>query len=1469
MRKAIPVRVALFTLIGLTMSFSALAQGAYWQAVNEEGFYETPEQACYESHQSYSANSDHDITPNYYKLSYSYKTGEPTSMVCGWDRGEPGYWGTTGFTFLRCPAGTSKTDDDNRCGEPALNSCEKAGNPIDILSGAKTQTETDFVVGRGRLKFTRTYNSNKTDATALGKGWSSNFHPQVGGNFDWYYGYFTYRLESGHYIRFRLKGFGANAEWVLAGVRPNTTSFSVYSPRNDLAGYDLIQNSSTSLTLKEPSGVERDFVFPSAASFDINLSKIRYPDGYEIDLVYDVDGMLESVTDTDGYTIGFAYNDKGELSQVTAPDGSIYRYEYEHCPTGHCLGAGISFVLNSGWIHYAALSKVIYPDDTPLTDEDNPEVTYFYEDPQYYIHLTGRADERGIRMRWWDYEWGGSGWRAISSAGPEGRENTLIEKTPNLPEVTVTNALGKEAHYTYQNIGNAKRLISIDGMVSPNCAASTSSVGYNSYGLETSRTDREGQVTTRIVDSSENLPTSITRGAGTAYAETTDIVWDTTLRKPTQLVRTGLTTDLVYDANWNLTELKLTDTTSHTVPYSTNGETRTWNYVWGAGGLLMSVDGPRSGPSDTIHFTYDAYGNLATVTDAVGLITTVNSVDGMGRPTQITNSAGLVTNMAYTPRGWVESIVLNPGTEERATHFTYDAAGNLTRIDYPNGGWVTYVYDQSAWLTQMTASAGEKTLYEYDLLGNVTRVDYTDLSETSSKHAVMSYDELGRVIELLGGAGDLWQFSYDRSDRLVSETDGLGRSWLRGFDALNRVISQTDPELDEQKLDWGHSDDLSQFTDARSLSTIYVRNGFGDVIRETSPDRSITDYWYDDAGQLVRRLDAEGHDNHYAYDAAGRIVSETYPDQPSLDLTYVYDDTTAGNAGDGRLTEISGGASNRTYAYDVFGDLTEATIFLDAHIYGLAFEYSSSGELDQMTLPSGRELHYSHDNQGRIIGISTRPGSSGGLTQIVSSIERAPMGPITGLIYGNGVSAEQTLDSSYRLTGVNLTFSATSLLEKAISYNATGRISAIDDGLDPAASATYTYHLDGRLKRATGPWGDVEWAYDPVGNRISGELYVSGSSVSTDTYTYPATSNRLSGIVDDSNTPIRSLTYSADGDINQDIRPSGEVFTYTYNEAGRLETVLIDGLAEVSYKYDAYGHRVWRDQVGEGVQHFVFAPSGQLLGEYNGGTGQVIAEYIWLGDQLVAEVDGAGTVRYVQTGHLGQPLVLMDQTANVVWRGETSPFGTYVYTSGVSDDPKARFLGQWLEEGSGLYQNWNRDYDAALGRYIEVDPLGILAGQSVYGYVDQDPLLNVDPTGELAWLAVPLLCSGGGCEAAIAALAAIGCTIFCDDLISEPLNGTIDNKIFSDTVFTEFGDQAGNICRAPPLAYEPLSGNPRRLHQCLAAASGTDEDWQGFCDTIPWETKTNVLNGGPAKLACEMMYSETGRRNWCYNQYGD
>jgi RHS repeat-associated protein len=58
-----------------------------------------------------------------------------------------------------------------------------------------------------------------------------------------------------------------------------------------------------------------------------------------------------------------------------------------------------------------------------------------------------------------------------------------------------------------------------------------------------------------------------------------------------------------------------------------------------------------------------------------------------------------------------------------------------------------------------------------------------------------------------------------------------------------------------------------------------------------------------------------------------------------------------------------------------------------------------------------------------------------------------------------------------------------------------------------------------------------------------------------------------------------------------------------------------------------------------------------------------------------------------------------------------------------------RFPGQYYDKETALHQNWHREYDSVLGRYVQSDPLGLRDGTNTYAYVHGRPFSATDTTG--------------------------------------------------------------------------------------------------------------------------------------------
>ena len=219
-------------------------------------------------------------------------------------------------------------------------------------------------------------------------------------------------------------------------------------------------------------------------------------------------------------------------------------------------------------------------------------------------------------------------------------------------------------------------------------------------------------------------------------------------------------------------------------------------------------------------------------------------------------------------------------------------------------------------------------------------------------------------------------------------------------------------------------------------------------------------------------------------------------------------------------------------------------------------------------------------------------------------------------------------------------------------------------------------------------------------------------------------------------------------------------FSHGYNAAGRLSELRVGGALQARYHYDAMGRQAIRSLVSGQVIHSVFDSMGRRVAEYSETPGALLREYVWLGWEPVAVIEG-GVIHFIRTDHIGRPVLATDSTGTVVWTASYDPFGTVHASTGTPTT--IRFLGQWFFQAeSGLHQNWMRDYDPTTGRYIQADPLGLVDGPSVYGYAAQNPGRWTDPTGELIPQAVACLINPW-CRSAVGAAAGLIYGFLVDD----------------------------------------------------------------------------------------------------------
>src|SRR5713226_9656716 len=263
-------------------------------------------------------------------------------------------------------------------------------------------------------------------------------------------------------------------------------------------------------------------------------------------------------------------------------------------------------------------------------------------------------------------------------------------------------------------------------------------------------------------------------------------------------------------------------------------------------------------------------------------------------------------------------------------------------------------------------------------------------------------------------------------------------------------------------------------------------------------------------------------------------------------------------------------------------------------------------------------------------------------------------------------------------------------------------------------------HLLGRVVQGTGLYGNDNYTYDAVGNRLTRALVTTGTASTT--YGYVANSNRLSSATSGGST--RNYSYDATGNLITVKLGTKTQAAYTFNNSGRMATS-----SSASYNYDASGARVLEAVTGGATTHFIFGPKGELLAE-DSATGQVQRSYVYLNGAPLAIVDSIGSVSYILADQVGQPQKMLSALAALNWDRVAGIFGdTVAQPVGSSTTNPLRFPGQQYDAVTGLHYNFFRDYDPSVGRYVESDPIGLNGGLNTYTYVTGNPLRWIDPRG--------------------------------------------------------------------------------------------------------------------------------------------
>lgn len=924
---------------------------------------------------------------------------------------------------------------------------------------------------------------------------------------------------------------------------------------------------------------------------------------------------------------------------------------------------------------------------------------------------------------------------------------------------------------------------------------------------------------TKTIDSNSIQPLaleSITRvfdAYGSVTSETDTFPTDSETRVTT-------TTYLNDTNNWIIgrpTYVSVTDTQSGTTSASA---TREKAYTYDANGMVAvaieNPGAPNNGSYDPLPPQQDGVQTLYTHTkrDPNGLPTLVEEVDNLTTPNlrrasvyQYDTQEGMFVVLTTDPAGLVTGTAFEYGLGVLAaktdpagvlTTYQYDTFGRI-RADHPAAGGDRSVAYHAA-TTGNFGSVEDHRLGQYDVTSTLDSLHRTVATKTTGRadgKAVLSettYDKFGHVVATtrphFSGASDgQTATSYDNVGRVTQVVAPDGSSQTTSY--LGRVVTTTNPDGDMTQIQNDSQGHPMSSTQAKTsgpaglsgpvTTTLLTYGPFFELAQSTDTDGNVVKTSYDRLGRPLIKQDGDTGATGYTYDVFDEITDELRGATlvlilwgghvtPTLEggehTTMTYDNdgrTTAKMAPDvqqgftwdtvypGKLSSatVSGGTAI-TYAYDAFGNLKSKTWNGPRGAIGYAYTYDKYNRLSTTTYPAlpaatkqpalvVKNTYSGGDLGGELTGVSdvTNPTSPSAYWTLKST-DATESFPVSTL--RNNVQTTLAEDPSHPgwLKTITSKVGSTTVQSLAYSREGAGRVNGRQDTVN---GTTETFGYDGLERLTTWTWQGavgpraVQYVYDDIGN-LSQRNVVTGPGTSV-TYTYGTNGMGPHQVSDDGSGT--AFAYDAQG--NQLVAPGR---SFEFNSFDRPTSVTASA-GKYTMTYDADLARFSRTDPSGSTRYSY----GRLFQEFSDSAGTHYVMTINAAGKPVAEVEKlvsanvlkSTTVNTVLLDALGSLDALVGSNGQPLPE-KYDPFGARVKAS----DPTVRvtapprdlligFTGHEQDDDVDLVDMIGRVYDPVQQRFLSADPPAPdpVDGQAYnpYAYVRNNPLNATDPTGYL------------------------------------------------------------------------------------------------------------------------------------------
>ena len=652
------------------------------------------------------------------------------------------------------------------------------------------------------------------------------------------------------------------------------------------------------------------------------------------------------------------------------------------------------------------------------------------------------------------------------------------------------------------------------------------------------------------------------------------------------------------------------------------------------------------------------------------------------------------------------------GNEQLDTYYVYDSYGRLCYVLQP-------MYQSEADLSKYAYR------YEYDSRGRCTKKTLP-----GTEYVLYEYDENDRVIFSQDGnqrAAGKWQcYRYDDSGRLLNRLESTTKSnVISSGDITNHydyhLFFSGSSYSGIPAWDDAYIETVSDFSDKGQLTGSEVK-----VIGSNTTIRTV--YYYNPDGLLRKQVENNllgGFDTYeYTYtftkQPATMTHTHTASGKPTITevLTYTYDHGE-------RLTKVTHKLNNGTavpiaeYTYDKYGRVASKTMHGNTTSNKVDYAYNIRGWVTDVVYPYFRQhLTYNNGTTGFNGNITSMIWRTENNAEMIYNFTYDGANRMLDAIYSESYSMNQNVD---RYTEKVTEYDKNGNIKKLQRYGQTGASSyGLVDNL------TYTYNGN-KLTRVD----DAVTATSYTG----GTNFINGASTSNE-YVYDQNGN----ITKDLNKGISNIQYNSLNLPSVVTFSDGSTITYTYTHDGKkLRTVHVIGGVTTTTDY-----------------------CGNVI--YENGTAKRL-----LTDEGYVDLTN-NTYYYYLKDHQGNNRAVVNSSGTVQETNHYYPFGGLFATNGSVQDYK--YNGKELDDKTKWYDYGARHYDAALGRWHVVDPMGDKHyNLSPYNYCLNNPLKFIDPNGEDAVVVV----DGNNV------------TIKANVILTGPLANEQLAKIYQDDIMSNWG----------------------------------------------------------------------------------